>query len=241
MVQRDFKTKYKRSVLGVLWSLLNPLLTMTVQYIVFSTIFKSSIENFPVYLLIGTICYAFFSESISSALNAIVGNASLITKVYVPKYIYPFTKVISSGINLLFSMIPLLVVMIFTDTRFTFAMLMVPVPLMFLFMLCLGVGLLLCTGMTFFRDVQFLWSVVVMLWSYYTPIFYPESIIPSAWLGLFKLNPLYHVIRLMRSLLMDGVSPDPKTYAVCFVACFVPFVIGAWAFKRKQDRFILYI
>ncbi len=241
MVQRDFKTKYKRSILGVLWSLLNPLMTMTVQYVVFSTIFKSSIENFPVYLLIGTICYAFFNESISSSLSSIVVNAGLITKVYVPKYIYPFTKVVSSGINLLFSLIPLLLVMILTGTHFTFVMLLIPVPLLFLFMLCTGLGLLLCTGMTFFRDVQFLWSVVVMLWSYYTPIFYPESIIPDKWLGIFKLNPLYHVVRLMRSLLISGVSPDPKTYLVCFITCFIPFVIGVWAFKRKQDRFILYI
>lgn len=241
MISRDFKTKYKRSVLGVLWSFLNPLLTMSVQYLVFSVIFKSDIPNFPVYLLIGIVCYGFFTDAVGQALMSIVGNANLITKVYVPKYIYPVTRVLSSGINLLFSLVPLVLVMIISRTPFTPAALMLPFPLLCLAMFCIGMGLLLATCMTFFRDTQFLWQVLSMLWMYATPIFYPESILPVKLLGVIKLNPLYHVIRLMRSLLMDGVSPNLRTYAVCFVICFIPFVIGAWVFKRKQDRFILYI
>ena len=117
LVLRDFKTKYKRSVLGILWSFLNPLLTMTVQYIVFSTIFRSDIPNFALYLLTGIVCFNFFSEASSMALMSIVGNAPLITKVYVPKYIYPLSRVLSSSINLLFSLIPLLAVMLITGAQ----------------------------------------------------------------------------------------------------------------------------
>lgn len=241
MISRDFKTKYKRSVLGVMWSFLNPLLTMSVQYVVFSTIFKSGIPNFPVYLLIGIVCYSFFTDAVGQSLMSLVGNANLITKVYVPKYIYPITRVLSSGINLLFSLVPLVLVMLFSATPFRPAALMLPFPLLCLLLFCIGMGLLLSTSMTFFRDTQFLWQVVSMLWMYATPIFYPESILPSPWNLIIKVNPLYHVIRLMRSLLMDGISPDLRTYAVCFAICFIPFVIGAWVFKRKQDRFILYI
>ena len=116
LVARDFKTKYKRSVLGVLWSFLNPLLTMMVQYIVFSTLFKSDIPNFRLYLLSGIVCFNFFSEATTMGLQSIVGNAALITKVYVPKYIYPVSRVLSSAINLLLSLIPLLAVMLLTGT-----------------------------------------------------------------------------------------------------------------------------
>ena len=112
LVSRDFKTKYKRSVLGIVWSFLNPLLTMLVQYVVFSTIFKSDIPNFPVYLLTGIVLFNFFSEACSMGITSILGNASLITKVYVPKYIYPVTRVLSSGINMLFSLVPLLLSLI---------------------------------------------------------------------------------------------------------------------------------
>lgn len=241
MISRDFKTKYKRSVLGVMWSFLNPLLTMSVQYVVFSTIFKSGIPNFPVYLLIGIVCYSFFTDAVGQSLMSIVGNTNLITKVYVPKYIYPITRVFSCGINLLFSLVPLFIVMLLSATPFRPAALMLPFPLICLLLFCIGMGLLLCTCMTFFRDTQFLWQVVSMLWMYATPIFYPENILPGHLSLIIKLNPLYHVIRLMRSLLMDGISPDIRTYAICFLICFIPFVIGAWVFKRKQDRFILYI
>ena len=187
LVARDFKTKYKRSVLGVLWSFLNPLLTMTVQYIVFSTLFRSNIPNFALYLLIGIVCYSFFNEATTMTLSSIVGNAPLITKVYVPKYIYSVTRVMSSAVNFLLSLIPLFFVVFITRTPIRASFLLLPLGIICLFMLCLGVGMLLATSMVFFRDTQFLWGVVSMLWMYATPIFYPESILPA------KLMPYYPV------------------------------------------------
>lgn len=241
LVSRDFKTKYKRSVLGVFWSFLNPLLTMAVQYIVFSTLFKSDIPNFALYLLIGIVCFSFFSEATSMSLSSIVGNASLINKVYVPKYIYPVSRVISSVINLLLSLIPLFLVMLITRTPLRPVILLMPFGLLCLMAVSLGIGLLLSTSMVFFRDTQFLWGVLSMIWMYATPVFYPETIIPGKFMLLYKCNPLYHILRFMRTIMINGVSPEPKAYVLCAIACFVPLVIGAIVFKKNQDKFVLYL
>lgn len=241
LVSRDFKTKYKRSVLGVLWSFLNPLLMMTVQYIVFSTLFKSSIANFALYLMIGIVCFNFFSECAGMCLGSITGNASLITKVYMPKYIYPVSRALSSSINLLFSLIPLVGVMLITHVHISKAVVLVPIPLICLFVFSLGIGMILATMMVFFRDTQFLWGVLSTIWMYMTPIFYPESILPAKYLVVFKLNPMYHIIRLMRTMIIDGVSPEPKAYIIALFMSFATLFIGAVIFKKNQDKFVLNI
>lgn len=241
LVKRDFKAKYKRSVLGVCWSFLNPLLMMTVQYVVFSTLFQSNIRNFQLYLLIGIVCFNFFNESTSMCLTSISGNAGLITKVYVPKYIYPVTRVFSSGINFAMSLIPLLLVMALTRTPIRPQILLIVFGVFCLAVLCLGVGLILATAMVFFRDTQFIWGVLVTILNFATPIFYPESIIPQRFMTFYKMNPLYHMVRFMRIVLMDGVSPEPKAYLLCLIAAGVPLLLGALLFRRQQDKFILYI
>ena len=241
LVARDFKTKYKRSVLGILWSFLNPLLTMSVQYVVFSYLFKSDIENFVVYLLTGIVCYNFFHEATNMCLMSIIGNAPLISKVYVPKYIYPFSRSLSSGINMLFSLVPLLICLFITRTPITPALLLLPFGLIMLFLLSYGVGLLLATMMVFFRDTQFLWGIMTMLLMYLTPIFYPETIIPEQFLTVYKLNPLYHILRFMRSILIDGVSLEPKAYLYCAILCIIPFLIGVLVFRKNEDKFVLNI
>lgn len=241
LVGKDFKTKYKRSVLGIFWSFLNPLLTMGVQFIIFSTLFKSSIDNYPIYLLSGIVCYNFFNEVANMCLTSITGNESLIKKVYVPKYIYPVSRSLSSGINLLFSLIPLLGMMLITGTpiRPTFILLIFGVVCLYMF--SLGMGLILASMMVFFRDTQFLWGVVSMIWMYATPIIYPETIIPGNILVFLKLNPLYHIVRFFRAILIEGVSPEPKSYLICLVLSVVPLLIGSYIFKKSQDKFVLYL
>ncbi|TYA12577.1 ABC transporter permease [Paenibacillus faecis] len=241
LVLRDFKTKYKRSFLGVLWSFLNPILTMIVQYIVFSTIFKSNIENFMVYLLIGIVLFNFFLESINMGLMSIVDNSSLITKVYIPKYIFPVSRVLSSTINLMISLIPVLIVVLITHTHITWALLLLPFSIVCTVVFCIGISLILSSAMVFFRDTQFLWNVVSMLWMYCTPIFYPESIIPEKLLVILKMNPMYHFIRFSRTAIMEGVSPEPKAYLLCAIAAVVPLIIGVIIFKKTQDKFVLNI
>ena len=241
LVDRDFKAKYKRSVLGVFWSFLNPLLNMLVQYVVFSNMFKFDIPYFPVYLLCGNVVFSYFSESCGMALTSIVGNAGLITKVYVPKYIYPLTRIMSSMVNLLISLIPLFAVALISGLVPTKAYLLLPIPLFLLALFCLGLGMLLAAAMVFFRDIQFLWGVLTTIWMYLTPIFYPVSALPEGVQSVVKMNPLYLYVTFVRSCIIDGISPEPVLYAQCAVIALVMLGIGAFVFKKSQDKFVLYL
>lgn len=241
LVQRDFKIRYKRSVLGVFWSFLNPLLTMLVQYIVFSQLFKSDIDNFPVYLLSGLVVFSFFNEGVSVALSSIVGNASLITKVYIPKYIYPVTRVLSSGINLVMSLIPLVIVAIVMGERITRAYLMMPYILLCVVIFTIGLGMILAAAMTFFRDIQFLWGIVSMIWMYLTPVFYPISILPEGVRRVIMNNPMYLFISAVRSIVMEGTAPRPFLFCQCTLVALVMLGVGCFVFKKTQDKFVFYI
>lgn len=241
LVIRDFRTKYKRSILGMFWSFLNPLLTMCVQYYVFSTIFKSNIPNYAVYLLIGIVAFNFFSEACGMALGSIVGNAPLITKVYMPKYIYPLTRVMSSVINLGLSLIPLLIVSVLTGIQFHKSVILSLYFLICVVIFSLGLGLLLSTFMVFFRDTQFLWGVLSMIWMYATPIFYPETILPNNFKFILQVNPLYHFLKSIRTCILDGLSPEPAVYIQCLLIALGALVVGSLVFRKNQDRFVLYL
>lgn len=241
LVGRDFKTKYKRSVLGMAWSFLNPLLTMCVQYVVFSTLFKSDIPNYSVYLLTGIVFMNFFNEAVSMGMTSITGNASLIKKVYVPKYIYPVSRVISSLVNFLIALIPLMLVMLLNGLWPRLSLLLLVFDILCLLGFVVGMGLLLTTAMTFFQDTQFLWSVVSMMWMYLTPIFYPESIIPVNMLALYRMNPMYQFITFARTCIIDGMSPEPMAYLGCIVSSVLALVLGIVVFKKNQDKFVLYL
>lgn len=241
LVSRDFKTKYKRSALGMAWSFLNPLLTMSVQYVVFSTLFQSDIPNYPVYLLSGIVFFNFFSEAVSMGMTSITGNASLIKKVYMPKYIYPVSRILSSLVNFALAIIPLLLVMLITGTTFTPALLLLIFDMLCLLGFVTGMSLLLTTAMTFFQDTQFLWGVVSMMWMYLTPLFYPESIIPAQFLTVYHMNPMYQYITFARICIIDGVSPEPMAYLWCILSSVVVLGLGILTFKRHQDKFVLYL
>ena len=241
LVSRDFKTKYKRSVLGVGWSILNPLLTLLVQYVVFSTLFSSGTKNYPVYLLTGIVFFSFFSESVNMGMTSIIGNAALIKKVYVPKYIFPVSRVISSLINLGTSMIPLVAVMLLTGIWPKSSLLLLIFDILCLIFFVTGMSLLLSTCMTFFQDTQFLWGVVSMIWMYLTPIFYMDTIIPEQFLRVFRMNPLYQYITFARTCIIDGVSPSPISYLWCILTALVAFIVGVAVFRKNQDRFVMYL
>lgn len=241
LVGRDFKKKYKRSVLGFGWTILNPLLMMAVQYLVFSTLFKSSIENFVTYLLTGIVLMNFFSESIGLGLTSILDNAHLINKVYMPKGIYPLSRVLSSVVNLCLAMIPLLLVAILSGSPVSKAMLLIPIDLVLLLLFCYGMVLLLSTSMALFKDTFFIWNVLSTLWMYLTPIFYPVEIIPARFLAIYKLNPMYQYITFMRSILIYGQAPTPLNYLGCIISAVVLVAIGYYVFKKNEDKFILYL
>ena len=241
LVARDFKTKYKRSVLGMFWSFLNPLLMMCVQYFVFSTIFKNDIPHYAVYLLIGVVAFNFFSEACGMALGSIVGNASLITKVYVPKYIYPLTRIMSSVINFGISLLPLILVSLITGVHFQKSAFLSLYFFACVIVFSLGLGLFLSAAMVFFRDVQFLWGVLSMIWMYATPIFYPETILPDNFRIILQVNPLYHFLKNARICILNGISPEPVVYIQCMLIALAALVVGAVVFRKSQDRFVLYL
>lgn len=241
LVSRDFKTRYKRSVLGVLWSILNPLLTMLVQYLVFSSLFSSSIPNFIAYLMCGGVLFNFFSESVTLGLGSIVNNASLINKVYVPKSIYPISRVLSSAVNLLFAIIPLFLIVLLSGIRLHKSVLLLPLVLVYIIMFAIGISLVFASSMVFFRDTQFLWSVLSTLWMYMTPIFYPDTIIPQRFLWLYHMNPMYQFIYFLREIVINGQAPGPLTFLFCTLCALIPLTIGIAIFKKTQDKFVLYL
>lgn len=251
LVIRDFKIKYKRSVLGVFWSFLNPLLMMVVQYIVFSRLLNlrsAGMEHYAIYLLCGIVIWNGFSDSTQQSMRAIHGNARLITKVYVPKYIYPISKVVSSFINVVLSMVPLLLVTViyglFNGLYLKLSVILLPFALLLLLIFIIGMGFMLSTLMVFFHDIEFLWSVILMAWMYATPIIYSLDMFGEGanWLRVvMQFNPMYHFINFVRSILLSGTAPSFPEMGVCLLCALGMFFLGLFIFKKNQDRFILYL
>jgi ABC-2 type transport system permease protein len=240
-VRRDFKAKYKRSVLGILWTVLNPLLTMLVLTIVFSALFRFDIPNYPVYLLSGQVVFTFFSEATNMAMTSILGGGSMIKKVYMPKYIFPVSTVLSSLVNFLLSLIAVLLVMLVTRAPFHWAMLLIPIPIFYIFIFSMGVGLILSAAVVFFRDMTYLYGILLTALTYFTPLFYPISIIPHKFRFLISLNPMFHFVEYFRTVAIYGGVPSLWQNVVCLTLAFISLAIGLYVFYKKQDRFILYI
>lgn len=241
LISRDIKVKYRRSVLGIGWSILNPLLMTLVITAVFSTVFKFDIPNFPIYYLTGSIVFNFFSEATTGAMGAVVYAGGLIKKVYIPKYIFPLEKILFAFINLLFSVIPVLLVLLFSDIQIKATILLAPIPLVLALVFAIGIGLVVATSAVFFRDIFHLYSVLLTAWMYLTPLFYPVSIVPEDLKFLIQINPLYYYIDYLRQVVMYGTIPDMQTQILCVVFALGALVIGTCLFKSKQDQFVLYI
>lgn len=241
LVSKDIKTKYRRSVLGILWSVLNPLLMMLVLTAVFSNIFRFDIKDFPIYYLTGSLIFNFVSEATSSSLNSILGAAGLIKKVYIPKYIFPLEKCLFSLVNMLFSMVAIIIVYIILGITPHWTVVLFFVPMIYAFIFSFGLGLVLVTLNVFFRDTSHLWGVWITAWMYLTPIIYPMSILPEWMNVIVKLNPLYYYVEYFRDVMIYGSVPGVTENLVCIFFSGIMLVIGLVVFKRKQDKFILYI
>lgn len=248
LILRDFKVKYKRSVLGILWSLLYPVLMMIVMSLVFSQMFKLRVEgvNYLVYLLIGLVMFNYFSEATSSAMSSVVTNFSLMNKVYIPKYIFPLSKCLFVGINFLLTLIPLTVVIIVTgsgDTRCVINIYYLLLPYIFicLFMFTIGIGFIISTISVFLRDMFYIYGIVILVWTYFTPIFYDITMLPERLQTIFKCNPLFMFINSAREIILFGKCPDITTLLMCGGVALLTLLIGSVIFKSKQDKFIYYV
>ena len=248
LTARDFKLKYRRSFLGIVWSMLNPLLIMIVITSMFSILLKSPPSDMPfaVYYITGSTLFSFLSEATSSSMTSVIMNASLIKKVYIPKYIFALEKCAFSFINMLLSSIAMLMVVGFYviqgDICPHITMFLIFIPMFFTFIFTVGVGLILSALAVFFRDIMHIWNVITTIWMYATPIMYPAELLKNHGLEwVIRLNPMFYFVDDFRNLMINGIIPDMSHFFLSFVICFSVLSGGLLLFKKVQDRFILHI
>lgn len=235
LIARDLKNKYRKSVLGYFWSILNPLLMMIVLTIVFSTIFRFEIPNYPAYLLSGQLIFTFFAEATGVGMSGILANGAMIKKVYLPKYIFPFSGILSSFTTMIFSMVAMVLVMIGTGNAFHITIILVPVVFLYVLLFSIGIGILLSALLVFFRDIAYLWGVFLTALNYLTPIFYPVDILPKVLKQYMVINPLYDFINMFRKVLLYGQWPTLEEHLVCLFLSISAVAIGWYVFEKKTE------
>lgn len=242
LVKKNIKLKYRRSYLGILWTLIEPLLTMMVLTMVFGTLLGKGDAQYPIYILCGRLLYTFFSSGTKAGLKSISNNASMVKKVYVPKYIYVISSVISNFITFLISLIVLVGVGVVLKVKPTGYIVQAIVPLLILFVFTLGLSLILSTLNVFFRDIEYIWSVLSMLIMYASAIFYQtERVINTGNAWVFDINPVYMCIANFRNAVLYGTPMNVNYSVTSAIVAVVTLIIGSLLFYKKQDKFILYV
>lgn len=239
LVKRDLVVKYKRSVLGVLWSVLQPLFIMAVMIIIFSKVFNSSVPNYPIYVLIGKIMWDLFSQTTIYGMNSILDNSNLIKKVYLPKYIFPLAKSVTALVNLLLSSIGLIVLMVILKVPFSFSMVFILFPVFYMFLFGLGLSYILATYVVFFRDLNYLFEVILNAWMYFSAIFYTADIL-GKYEPFIQFNPAFRFIDMFRNIVLYQSLPPFGDHLIALGIGAVTLALGLAALKSRQDKFILY-
>lgn len=240
LVRRDVVTRYKRSVLGIAWTMLQPLGMMIILTVVFSSLF-SSVRGYPTYILSGLIAWTFFSQTTTAIITHTVWGGELFRKIYLPRTSFAVSSVGTGLVNLVLSTIPLFFIMLITSAPLHWSALFMPLVLILLAAFTLGVGLIISTMAVFFPDVSEMYQIILLAWMYLTPIIYPENIIPQVYrYWLFNLNPMYYLIKIFRMPLYDGILPDWKTLLIGTAISFLTLIIGWFVYSRKADEFAYY-
>lgn len=251
LISKEFKLKYRRSVLGVVWSVLNPLLMMIVMALIFTNVFRFEFNMYPfaVYLILGQTIFAVFQDGTNGALRSIVDSASLIKKIKIDKIIFPTEKVLFAVVNFFFSLIAVIAVMAFFGMMPGWQVVLTPLLVVLLTIFTLGIGYIISALAVFFRDVIHLWSVLTTIWFYFTPVFWPYEALANAgfpWvLDLVKLNPMYHFVSAFRQMVTGIALPSDPSIAMelglCAVFAFITLGVGVLVFKKLERKFILYV
>ena len=246
LVTKDFKRKYRRSVLGIAWSVLNPLMMMIVMSVVFSFVFRADIENYPLYLILGNITFSFMSESTSQALMSFIDAAPLLKKVRVSRFVFPVQKVLFALVNFTFSLVAVALVMLWFRVVPTWHIIWLPVCLFLLVLFCSGIGLIVGSLAVFFRDVVHLGSDILTAWTYLTPIFWVPTQLaangaPTWVMSIVELNPMYGFVTFMRDIFLWNQNPSMQTLGLCVFWAVIMLGIGILVFRKTQHKFILYI
>jgi ABC-2 type transport system permease protein len=241
LVKRDFKKKYKRTYLGMFWSVLSPLLTLLVMRIVFTQFFGRDMEHYTTYLFCGNIIYSFFNEATNGGMSSLLSNSSIFTKINVPKYLFLFSRNISSLINFGLTFLVFLIFCIIDGVTFTPLFLMLIIPIICLVIFNLGVGLILSALFVFFRDVQYLWSIFTMLLMYMSAIFYTVDGYSPTVQSLFHLNPVFVYIKYFRCIVLDGEIPSLIMHGLAVGYALLFFGIGSLIYKKCNHKFLYYV
>lgn len=241
LVARDLKVRYRRSGIGFLWTMLQPLLTMLVLTLVFSALFRFDLPNYPVYALAGIMFWNFFSQGITASMNSLKGNAQLFTKVPVPKEVFPVATIIAGVINLLFAMVPLFGILLVTGHPIRLAILFLPISILLAALFTLGAGLLLSPLAVFFHDTIEMIGVLLTLLMYLTPLFYPMEIVPESFRWVVRFNPIRSVLEVFRDPIYHGKIPPLTHLGVAAVITVIALLVGIVAFRRSSDRIAFYV
>lgn len=237
LVSNSIKTRYKRSALGVLWTLLNPLLTTIVLTVALSQLFRFRIENYPVYLLSGLIAWNFFSQTVTQVMSTLIWGSRLMKRIYVPRTVFPISVVGNGLVNLTLALIPLLVIMLFVHQPLRWTLLLLPLAMLVLSMFTTGLSLLLATLAVYFVDLVEMVKILLMAWFYLTPIIYPMEAVPPKFAWLIQLNPMSYFIEVFRGLIYDGRIPS-ASHLVPALALSVIVLLAGWViFTRKANEF----
>lgn len=241
LVSKDFKLKYRRSALGVAWSVLNPLLMMVVLSAVFSFMFRFNIEHFPLYLILGQILFNFMSAATASGMTSIIDAAPLIKKIRINKMVFPLEKVVFELVNFSISLIAVVMVMAYFQIAPTSNILFLPLLLIYMILFCTGLALLLSSLAVFFRDVIHLWGVVLIAWTYSTPLFYPVEMLDEWMQQVMRFNPMYHYVTYFREIVLWGTTPSLASNLLCLGMALAMLLLGVLVFRKNQKKFILYV
>ncbi len=241
LVARDLKVRYKRSALGILWTMLNPLLLMVIFTIVFAHIMRVTVEHFTVYFLSAFVLWNFFAQATSWSTSCLVGYAPLIKKIYVPKSIFVLATVLAGTVNLVISLVPLALIMLVVGHPFSVAIAFLPVPILLTTMFSLGLSLALAPICVMFADVVQIYQVVLTAWMYLTPIIYPLSALPDRYRQLLLANPMTHLVEAFRTPIYQGALPSSHVMISATVAATVTLVVGWMIFEHYSDRVAYYV
>ena len=241
LVKRDFKKKYKRTVLGMAWSVLSPLLMLLVMRLVFTQFFGRGMEHYTTYLFCGNLVFSYFNESTSQGMTSLMGNAAIFTKVNVPKYLFLFSKNVQTLINFGLTMIVFVLFCFLDGITFTWKVILLLYPVALLVLFNIGVGLILSALFVFFRDIQYLWSVFTQLLMYMSAIFYTIDSYPPVTQHLFLLNPVYLFIRYFRKIVIEATIPTVWFHLLMLADVAIVLGIGCWMYKKYNTRFLYYV
>lgn len=241
LVKRDFKKKYKRTVLGMAWSVLSPLLTLLVMRLVFTQFFGRNMEHYTTYLFCGNLVFSYFSESSSQGMTSLMGNASIFTKVNVPKYLFLFSKNVQALINFGLTLVVFFLFCVLDNITFTWKCILLLYPIVLLLLFNIGVGLILSALFVFFRDIQYLWSVFTQLLMYMSAIFYTIEHYSYTVQCLFLLNPVYLFIRYFRKIVIEATIPTVWFHLLMAGDVMIVLGLGCWMYKKYNTRFLYYV